>query len=270
MSNSAASRAVEQPTWEETYGLPAYHTRNYIPQRLVEEMYDGRTLARLLASKLTRKLKHLKRSSVEEDIVTFFGQIAVFDRLEHHYGGLAFGMDIPRVLNELGIGRCERLFEFCAGPGYVGYSLLNSGWCRSLVLADIDPTAVAAARRTAVYNELQDVVTVYESDVFDAIPESEQWDLVIGNPPHFLDDPDRPDNVKVVDRDWQVHERFYTSVARHMRPGGVVVMSENTAATDPEVFADMIRRGGGNPVAAHPGTDIQGRPNGLYYHVSEW
>jgi hypothetical protein len=129
MSNPAAAPStVEQAPWSDTYGLDAYHTKNYIPERLVEEMYDGRTLARLLAGKLTRKLKRRGRGSVEEDIVTFYGQIAVFDRLEHHFGGLAFGLDIPRVLNELGIGRCGRLFEFCAGPGYVGYSLLNAGW----------------------------------------------------------------------------------------------------------------------------------------------
>jgi 23S rRNA G2069 N7-methylase RlmK/C1962 C5-methylase RlmI len=138
------------------------------------------------------------------------------------------------------------------------------------VLADIDATAVAAARRTAVYNELQDLVTVYESDVLEDIPQSEQWDLVIGNPPHFLSDPDRPDNVKVVDPDWQLHERFYASAKSYMRSGGLVVMSENSAATDPDVFADMIRRGGGSPVAVHPGTDIHGEPNGLYYQVSEW
>lgn len=263
--------AQETPSWEETYGLPAYHSENYVPERLVEEMYDGRQLARLLARKLTRKLRRAERfEDSSESIVAFYGPIAVFDRPVHHMGGLAFGRDYPRVLNELGIGRCRRLFEFCAGPGYVGYSLLAAGWCEHLVLADIDGAAVDAARRTAAHNGLEDRVTVYESDVLDDIPESEQWDLVIGNPPHFLPDADRDLSLKVFDPDWQVHERFYAAAKWHVRPGGLVIMSENTAATDPDLFADMISRGGGNLVVNHPGTDIHGQPNGLYYQVSEW
>jgi hypothetical protein len=31
-----------------------------------------------------------------------------------------------------------------------------------------------------------------------------------------------------------------------------------------------LARGGGSPVALHRGTDIHGRPNGLYCQVSEW
>lgn len=67
-----------------------------------------------------------------------------------------------------------------------------------------------------------------------------------------------------------MHERFYAAAKWHVRPGGLVIMSENTAATDPDLFADMISRGGGNLVVNHPGTDIHGQPNGLYYQVSEW
>ena len=271
MRDERGAGTANPPRWEDTHGLPAYHTANYVPERLVEEMYDGRTLGRLLARKLTRKFRSASRfEDSGESIVAYYGPIAVFDRPEHHMGGLAFGRGVPRVLNELGIGRCRRLFEFCAGPGYVGYSLLAAGWCETLVLADIDPAAVAAARRTASHNGLEDRVTVYESDVLDDIPGSEEWDLVIGNPPHFLPDPARHPSMKVFDSDWQVHERFYAAAKWYVRSGGLVIMSENTAAADPELFADMIRRGGGNPVVNHPGTDIHGEPNGLYYQVSEW
>jgi hypothetical protein len=34
---------------------------------------------------------------------------------------------------------------------------------------------------------LAERVTVYRSDNLDGIPASEQWDLVVGNPPHFVD-----------------------------------------------------------------------------------
>ena len=246
----------------------AYRLEAYLPERLVDEGFSWRTLARLLVGKLARKLTGGRVAPRwSESIVAYYGQIAVFDKPNHHMGGLAFGRDFPRVLNELGIGRRERMFEFCAGPGYIGYSLLAAGWCESLVLADIDPDAVSTARFTAAHNELEDRVVAYRSDALDQIPDSERWDLVVANPPHFSE---RNPDIRIFDPGWELHRRFYASVAGHMNPGGLVVMAENQEGSDPELFEEMIRAGGGQPVAIHPGTDIHGRPNGLYFQLSEW
>jgi hypothetical protein len=263
--------AVERTRDAELRGLEAYRLVNYIPERLVEEMCDGRTLGRMLVRKLGRRVvpRALSKDSAER-IVTSFAGIAVFDRPELHKGGLAFGQDFPRVLNELGVRRVTRLFEYCAGPGYIGYSLLAAGWCESLALGDINPVAIASARRTAAHNRLEDRVAVYESDALDAIPGDERWELVVSNPPHFLPDDSAPPDIQVFDEGWKVHARFYESVGRHMQPGGLVVMVENCAGSDPRLFEQMIRAGGGRPLRIHEGTDVNGRPNGLYYQVSEW
>jgi methylase of polypeptide subunit release factors len=270
-------RALEQrpphaSSVAETYGLPAYGIDAYVPERLVEEMHDGRTLARLLARKAARKLSggRLGRRSSYEAIAAVYAGVAVFDRPEQHRGGMAFGRDFPRVLNELGVGRSGRLLEFCSGQGYIGYSLLAAGWCETLALSDVDAEAIATARHTAAFNGLEDRVTAYVSDALDSIPDAERWDLVVANPPHFLPDPSRSHDIQVFDPDWSLHRRFYASVGRHMNAGGVVVVAENRAGSDPDAFAEMITAGGGRPVAVHPGADLRGKPNGLYYQVSEW
>ena len=72
------------------------------------------------------------------------------------------------------------------------------------------------------------------------------------------------------DPNWELHRRFYAAVGRHMNPGGLVLIVEQTRGSDPEVFEEMIRTGGGEPRAVHAGTDIHGEPNGLYYQLSEW
>jgi predicted RNA methylase len=246
----------------------AYRLEAYLPERLVDEGFSWRTLVRLLVGKLARKLTGGRVAPRwPESVVAYYGQSAVFDKPNQHMGGLAFGRDFPRVLNELGIGRRGRMFEFCAGPGYIGYSLLAAGWCESLVLADIDPDAVSTARFTAAHNELEDRVVVYRSDALDQIPDGERWDLVVANPPHFAE---RNPDIRIFDPGWELHRRFYASVASHMNPGGLVVMAEAQEGSDPGLFEEMIRAGGGQPVAIHPGTDIHGRPNGLYYQLSEW
>lgn len=100
----APRRTASQPL-SEAYDLEAYRIDAYVPERLVEGMYDGRTLGRLAARKLARKFSggRFARRASDEDIVAFFGGLAVFDRPEQQRGGLAFGRDFPRVLNELGV-----------------------------------------------------------------------------------------------------------------------------------------------------------------------
>jgi len=246
----------------------AYRLETYLPERLVDEGFGWRTLLRLLVGKLARKLTRGRVAPRwSESIVAYYGEIAVFDKPNHHMGGLAFGRDFPRVLNELGVGRRERMFEFCAGPGYIGYSLLAAGWCESLVLADIDPDAVSTARFTAAHNELEDRVVVYRSDALDQIPDGERWDLVVANPPHYAE---QNADARIFDPGWELHRRFYGSVARHMNPGGLILVAESSEGSDPELFEGMIRAGGGRLLAVHPGTDIHGNPNGLYYQLSEW
>lgn len=91
-------------------------------------------------------------------------------------GGSAFGQDYIPFLLDRGMPRQARIFEWCAGPAFIGFSLLGFGLCDTLCLADINPDAVRACRRTIAANGLKDCVTVYRSNNLDDIPETERWD----------------------------------------------------------------------------------------------
>jgi 16S rRNA G1207 methylase RsmC len=99
-------------------------------------------------------------------------------------GGMDFGQEFIWVV-EKKFGRVGRLFEFCAGPGFIGFSLLAHGLCDRLTLADINPEAVDACRATVAENGLESRVSVYQSACLDSIPQGEAWDLVVSNPPHW-------------------------------------------------------------------------------------
>lgn len=98
-------------------------------------------------------------------------------------GGRCFGQDFIPLLQSLGLPRQPRAFEWCAGPGFIGFSLLGHGLCETLCLADINPESESACERTSADNALSDRVSVYCSDNLRDIPKSEQWDLVVSNPP---------------------------------------------------------------------------------------
>ena len=116
-----------------------------------------------------------------------YGDIQVNYRDHLDGGGRTFGIDYLPLFHDLGMPRQARVFEWCAGPGFIGFGLLGHGFCDTLCLADINPEAVEACRRTVAQNGLAERVAVYRSDNLDAIPTSERWDLVVGNPPHFSD-----------------------------------------------------------------------------------
>jgi 16S rRNA G966 N2-methylase RsmD len=229
---------------------------------LLDRNYSATTLTRALARKVRRKLFGLP---LEIEPAFRFGYL-IFDRPDLDGGGSGFGQDYIRVLNEIGLHECDRLFEFCAGPGYIGYSLLARGFCKHVTLADVNPTAVQAAQRTADFNGIAHRVSVYLSDGLEQIPAGEKWDLVVGNPPHFLE---WNRELRCEDPDWQLHRMFYLRVKRFLNPGARVILQENARGSSAEVFAPMIQAGGGKHTQTLPGPNI-GDGVKMYYILSQW
>jgi predicted RNA methylase len=234
---------------------------------LVSEMYGGRILAKALWRRVVHRIFGY-RGGFEPAAV--YNGLVVFHRPELNGGGLTHGQNVPRVLLEFGLKRCERLFEFCAGPGYIGYSLLANGFCERLALSDINPEAVKAAEYTAKWNGVEHLVKIYLSDGLDQIPADERWDLVVTNPPPYDRHSDSESDLIAYDRDWLLHQRFYAAVKKFVQPGGHAVMVEDRGYSTPEVFEPMIRAGGGRLVATRPGRDLRGREFNKYYILSEW
>jgi predicted RNA methylase len=240
--------------------------RNLAPHDLhfLDNNYSAGTLVRSLLYKVRRKLF----GSPADILPSYRFGVLVFDRADLDGGGPGFGQDFVRVLREIGLLNSSRVFEFCSGPGYIGYSLLAHGLCRSVALADINPVAIQAARMTAEFNGLSNQVSIYLSDGLDQIPPSEKWDLVVSNPPHFKRWTGTG-KLRCEDPDWQIHKKFYAQVKGFLNPGGRVIFQENAAGSTAEDFAPMIRENGGRIIQALPGPDI-GAGGSMYYIVSQW
>lgn len=174
-----------------------------------------------------------------------YGEISVSWEESLDGGGRAtFCQDYLPILRQR-FGRVGRVFEFCSGPGFIGFSLLGNGLCDSLCLADVNPEAVKVCQKTIAENGLDDRVRVYLSDCLDAIPTNESWDLVVGNAPHFFGSTsEHRSNRRLYDPDWNVHKRFYANVKRFLNAGASVLLVENAAGSSPEVFKPMIEEGG--------------------------
>jgi len=175
--------------------------------------------------------------------------------VEVHYkkhldgGGMSFGQDFIPFLQSRNMPKQTRVFEWCAGPGFIGFSMLGHGLCDSLCLADVNDEAVIACRRTIRSNRLHGRVSVYQSDNLKQVPSMEQWDLIVSNPPHFADE--MVGRLKEHDPEWRLHREFFTGVGAHLKPGAVIVLQENNRGSTSEAFQPMIEAAGLSIVFTH-------------------
>ncbi|MEU4685783.1 methyltransferase [Streptomyces xinghaiensis] len=178
-----------------------------------------------------------------------FGEIRVSYTPALDGGGMGFGQAyVPFVREHL--GPVDRLLEWCAGPGFIGFSLLAAGLCGTLDLADVNEDTEPAVRDTVRANGLDGRATAHVSDCFAQIPPELSWDLVVGNPPHVNSDDARTDYRRRhspliwQDSDWAIHRRFYRQVRDRLRPGGNVILQENHRFSSPDDFKGLIEESG--------------------------
>ncbi len=182
------------------------------------------------------------------------GAIAIGDgfkldfKTELDGGGWALANEFCQAIKSR-IGPVGYACEMFAGMGIIGFKMLGIGLCKRLALSDINPEAKISCCNTVKLNGFQDKVKVYESDCFDDIPESEQFELVIGNPPHF-NSPNiaRKDGlvrcIRTCDPGWKVHQKFYDDIILHLKPCGHILMCENILQSGPRDFIPMIKEVG--------------------------
>ena len=167
-----------------------------------------------------------------------YGGIKIRYRRELDGGGTDFGQEFLPFLKARGMPKQPRAFEWCCGPGFIGFSLLGNGFCETLCLADINPDAVASCRRTIRVNGLGSRASVFQSDNLKDIPRSEKWSLVVSNPPHFIDQYEG--DLRAHDPDWRIHREFFATIGDFLATGGVVVLQENNQGSTIDSFRQMI------------------------------
>jgi predicted RNA methylase len=192
-----------------------------------------------------------------------YADIRISYRAELDGGGTEFGQDFISFFKARGTPKQKRVFEWCSGPGFISFSLLAHGFCETLCLADINPDAVASCKRTVRVNKLSDRVSVYQSDNLKSIPRSEKWDLVISNPPHFVDQYEG--DLRAHDPDWRIHRKFFATIGDFLTAGAVIVLQENNRGSTVETFRQMIKQSGLEIVFTDGDSPVLTKEREFYY-----
>ena len=167
-------------------------------------------------------------------------------------GGTTFGQLYVPIIRKL-IGKSKTCFEAFSGPAFIGFSLLANNLCEELVVADINPEAINYVKLTVSENNLSRKVRYYIADVLEGdIPESERFDLVVGNPPHFNESTiskyclkcSNIEMLKSYDAGWELHKRFYESIHKFLNNGANIILVENSEGSNEKDFIGFIQKGG--------------------------
>jgi methylase of polypeptide subunit release factors len=174
----------------------------------------------------------------------------IFWRHELNGGGMQFGPEYPSLIQTLYPNRKFNVcYEWCSGPGFIGFNILDHGLCDSLLLTDICDPAIEIAKYSAGYNNIQDKVSAYLMRDIDLLPSNTKVDLVVSNPPHY----DRSvvpgysldDNARMGDDvDWKSHKEFYSKIGKYLADDGVILIQENEDGSTPQMFEQMISDSG--------------------------
>jgi len=176
--------------------------------------------------------------------------ITMFYEQEQDGGGTSFGMEYDKIIAKLYPERVfTRCYEWCSGPGFIGYYLLDRGVCQSICLSDMYSPSIDSANFTAESNQCKDQVTTYVLDDLSLLPAEEKFDLVVGNPPHFVNKKSlshvSDNQIRcAVDQDWKTHQNFFKHIGNHLLPGGIILLQENMYGSTADTFAPYVNEAG--------------------------
>jgi 16S rRNA G966 N2-methylase RsmD len=174
----------------------------------------------------------------------------IYDEYGLDGGGRNWGSSFPIYYKKLNPTRTfKRCLDWCSGPGYCGFEMMDFGLCETLALMDLHDLAIKYANITIEKNNCQDKVVSYHLDRISNLPYHEKFDIVIGNPPHSSDinsELDADQTRILSDVGWTSHQEFFNNIGRYLTDDGVIWLCENgnTGAGPVEIFKPMIDANG--------------------------
>jgi methylase of polypeptide subunit release factors len=199
--------------------------------------------------------RELAKTDTRMDIVLESG-IKMRSQFHLSGGGQYFKDDFVRVVKEYGKKKYKRGFEWCCGFGIIGYEILGLGITEHMAFSDYYDNAVYDIRDTAKNNNIEHCVSSYITPTIVGIPDSEIWDLVIGNPPHAFTDietsrqslpPDSrvEDTLRtLVDDGMEIHKEFFLNIRKHLTADADVFLYEPEFWFYENTFKELAASGG--------------------------
>ncbi|MFI4916157.1 MAG: peptide chain release factor N(5)-glutamine methyltransferase [Phycisphaerales bacterium JB060] len=139
--------------------------------------------------------------------------------------------------------RAPLVADVCTGSGCIAIAIASQAGNANVHAIDIDADALALARENIERTKLADRITTFEGDLLAALPEGQQYDAIVANPPYIPDN--EWDAVAPNVKDYEpthalragadgldVVRPLIAQAAESLRPGGLLAIEVATARAD--------------------------------------
>lgn len=145
------------------------------------------------------------------------------------------------------------ILDLACGIGVIGLTIFSKlghdSTIQKVVFSDINIFNLNSLKQTLIINNLDHLVgqrlDFYLSDGLDHIPETERFDLIVANPPHFCRkdisaEMLSPARLGTFDPDWRFHRKVYAKCHNYLTERGEVWFLENSNSTKLKGFLPFI------------------------------
>lgn len=140
------------------------------------------------------------------------------------------------ILNTYEKNKFNSCLEWCAGPGFIGFTLLDKQIVNSLDLIDISENAINACNKTIQRMPTGYNVNTILSDTIATLTSS--YDLIVGNPPWYPTDLLKNNGLKRIycDANFSIHHSFFKNADKILNKNGKIILVEGLYASHPKNF----------------------------------
>jgi ribosomal protein L3 glutamine methyltransferase len=132
-----------------------------------------------------------------------------------------------------------QILDLCCGSGCIGIAAAAYLPDSQVDLADISADALVVAKRNVEEYDLQGRVTIYQSDLFEALP-AKSYDLIVSNPPYVgaVEMGSLPDEyrhepalaLKANENGLEIVQRILNQAKRYLTPRGILIVEVGNSA----------------------------------------
>jgi ribosomal protein L3 glutamine methyltransferase len=132
-----------------------------------------------------------------------------------------------------------QILDLCCGSGCIGIATAAYLPHSRVDLVDISADALVVAKRNVAEYELQGQVTIYQSDLFEALP-VKSYDLIVSNPPYVgaqemgaLPDEYRHEPALALqanENGLEIVQRILNQAKRYLSPRGILIVEVGNSA----------------------------------------